>query len=378
MFVSWLSLFILFKKIHQNQFENNLTLIESGKVNYIISTSAKGKLPTRDSVKIRRKAIERAIPCLTSIDTAEAVVNSLMSRYSEYNTELVDINKLRTGKVKREFVKMQGCGNDYIYFDCMGGNDLDSPEGLAVRLSERHFGIGGDGVILICDSNKAEAKMRMFNLDGSEGKMCGNGIRCVAKYLYDTHKVNKKEFTVETLSGIKNVKVITRAGEVIQVRVDMGRAELAPEAVPVKLDGKDVIARTVEVDGKKYEATCLSMGNPHCVIFEDAVDNIDVDKIGRAFEESPLFPEGVNVEFVKVLDDHTLKMRVWERGSGETFACGTGACASAVAACLNGYCKKGNDITVRLLGGDLVVNYTDDAVYMTGDAVKVFEGSVEI
>ena len=200
----------------------------------------------------------------------------------------------------------------------------------------------------------------------------------MAKYLYDTHKVNKKEFTVETLSGIKNVKVITRAGEVIQVRVDMGRAELAPEAVPVKLDGKDVIARTVEVDGKKYEATCLSMGNPHCVIFEDAVDNIDVDAIGRAFEESPLFPEGVNVEFVKVLDDHTLKMRVWERGSGETFACGTGACASAVAACLNGYCKKGNDITVRLLGGDLVVNYTDDAVYMTGDAVKVFEGSVEI
>ena len=369
---------IVVDKIHQNQFENNLTLIESGKVNYIISTSAKGKLPTRDSVKIRRKAIERAIPCLTSIDTAEAVVNSLMSRYSEYNTELVDINKLRTGKVKREFVKMQGCGNDYIYFDCMGGNDLDNPEGLAVRLSERHFGIGGDGVILICDSDKAEAKMRMFNLDGSEGKMCGNGIRCVAKYLYDTHKVNKKEFTVETLSGIKNVKVITRAGEVIQVRVDMGRAELAPEAVPVKLDGKDVIARTVEVDGKKYEATCLSMGNPHCVIFEDAVDNIDVDKIGRAFEESPLFPEGVNVEFVKVLDDHTLKMRVWERGSGETFACGTGACASAVAACLNGYCKKGNDITVRLLGGDLVVNYTDDAVYMTGDAVKVFEGSVEI
>ena len=369
---------IVVDKIHQNQFNNNLTLIESGKVNYIISTSAKGKLPTRDSVKIRRKAIERAIPCLTSIDTAEAVVNSLMSRYSEYNTELVDINKLRTGKVKREFVKMVGCGNDYIYFDCLGGNDLDSPEGLAVRLSDRHFGIGGDGVILICDSDKADAKMRMFNLDGSEGKMCGNGIRCVAKYLYDSHIVNKKEFTIETLSGIKNVKVITRSGEVIMVRVDMGKAELAPAAVPVKAEGESVVDREIEVGGKKYKVTCVSMGNPHCVVFTDNVDNLDIAKIGPAFEESELFPEGVNVEFVKALDDHTLKMRVWERGSGETYACGTGACATAVAACLNGLCKKGEDITVRLLGGDLTVKYTDDAVYMTGDAVKVFDGVVEI
>ncbi len=369
---------IVVDKIHQNQFNNNLTLIESGKVNYIISTSAKGKLPTRDSVKIRRKAIERAIPCLTSIDTAEAVVNSLMSRYSEYNTELVDINKLRTGKVRREFVKMVGCGNDYIYFDCLGGNDLDSPEGLAVRLSDRHFGIGGDGVILICDSDKADAKMRMFNLDGSEGKMCGNGIRCVAKYLYDSHIVNKKEFTIETLSGIKNVKVITRSGEVIMVRVDMGKAELAPAAVPVKAEGESVVDREIEVGGKKYKVTCVSMGNPHCVVFTDNVDNLDIAKIGPAFEESELFPEGVNVEFVKALDDHTLKMRVWERGSGETYACGTGACATAVAACLNGLCKKGEDITVRLLGGDLTVNYTDDAVYMTGDAVKVFDGVVEI
>lgn len=369
---------IVVDKIHQNQFNNNLTLIESGKVNYIISTSAKGKLPTRDSVKIRRKAIERAIPCLTSIDTAEAVVNSLMSRYSEYNTELVDINKLRTGKVRREFVKMVGCGNDYIYFACLGGNDLDSPEGLAVRLSDRHFGIGGDGVILICDSDKADAKMRMFNLDGSEGKMCGNGIRCVAKYLYDSHIVNKKEFTIETLSGIKNVKVITRSGEVIMVRVDMGKAELAPAAVPVKAEGESVVDREIEVGGKKYKVTCVSMGNPHCVVFTDNVDNLDIAKIGPAFEESELFPEGVNVEFVKALDDHTLKMRVWERGSGETYACGTGACATAVAACLNGLCKKGEDITVRLLGGDLTVKYTDDAVYMTGDAVKVFDGVVEI
>ena len=158
----------------------------------------------------------------------------------------------------------------------------------------------------------------------------------------------------------------------------MGKAEFAPAAVPVALDGENVVNRAVNVGGKEYNVTCLSMGNPHCVVFLPAVDNLDISGIGPAFEESELFPEGVNVEFVKVLDDHTLKMRVWERGSGETFACGTGACATAVAACLNGYCRKGEDITVRLLGGDLTVNYTDDAVYMTGNAVKVFDGTVEI
>mgnify|MGYP001623249501 FL=1 len=167
---------IVVDKIHQNAEHNNLTLIESGKIHYIISTSSKGKLPTRDSVKIRRKAVERAIPCLTSIDTANAVANSLMSRYSEFNTELVDINRLRTGKTLRKFTKMHGCGNDYIYFDCME-NPVDSPEMLAIRLADRHTGIGGDGVILICPSKVADARMRMFNLDGSEGKMCGNGIR---------------------------------------------------------------------------------------------------------------------------------------------------------------------------------------------------------
>ena len=276
-----------------------------------------------------------------------------------------------------KFTKMHGCGNDYIYIDCFKENVEDEKK-AAIFLSDRHFGVGGDGIILIKKGTKADFEMVMYNADGSRGAMCGNGIRCVAKYLYDTHVVNKKEFTVETLSGIKNVKVITRAGEVIQVRVDMGKAEFAPAAVPVALDGENVVNRAVNVGGKEYNVTCLSMGNPHCVVFLPAVDNLDISGIGPAFEESELFPEGVNVEFVKVLDDHTLKMRVWERGSGETFACGTGACATAVAACLNGYCRKGEDITVRLLGGDLTVNYTDDAVYMTGNAVKVFDGTVEI
>ncbi len=364
-------------KIHQNSKDNTLTLIESGKIDYIISTSSKGKLPTRDSVKIRRKAVERAIPCLTSIDTANAVVNSLMSRYSQYNTELIDINKLREGRSLRKFTKMQGIGNDYIYFNCIG-NPIVNPEGLAVRLSDRHFGVGADGVILICDSEVADVKMRMFNADGSEGKMCGNGIRCVAKYCYDNAIVNKKQMTIETLSGIKNIEIHTQNGVAKLITVDMGKAELAPKKVPVKLDGKSVVDRAIEICGKEYNVTCVSMGNPHAVVFVKNVESLNVEKLGKTFEESELFPDGVNVEFVKVIDKHTLKMRVCERGSGETWACGTGACAVAVAAVLNGYCNKDEDICVKLLGGDLVVKYTDDAVYMTGGAVKVYDGEVEV
>lgn len=364
-------------KIHQNSKDNTLTLIESGKIDYIISTSSKGKLPTRDSVKIRRKAVERAIPCLTSIDTANAVVNSLMSRYSQYNTELIDINKLREGRSLRKFTKMQGIGNDYIYFNCIG-NPIVNPEGLAVRLSDRHFGVGADGVILICDSEVADVKMRMFNADGSEGKMCGNGIRCVAKYCHDNAIVNKKQMTIETLSGIKNIEIHTQNGVAKLITVDMGKAELAPKKVPVKLDGKSVVDRAIEIGGKEYNVTCVSMGNPHAVVFVKNVESLNVEKLGKTFEESELFPDGVNVEFVKVIDKHTLKMRVCERGSGETWACGTGACAVAVAAVLNGYCNKDEDICVKLLGGDLVVKYTDDAVYMTGGAVKVYDGEVEV
>ena len=356
-----------------------MTLLESGKINYIISTSSKGKLPSRDSVKIRRKAVERAIPCLTSIDTAQAVVDSLMSRYTEYNTELIDINRLHKHKQKRAFTKMQGCGNDYIYFDCTNNNVLDNPEELSVRLSDRHFGIGGDGVILICDSQIADARMRMFNLDGSEGKMCGNGIRCVAKFCYDNNIVHKKEFKIETLSGIKDVKVQTVYGEVNAVTVNMGKAELKPANIPVKIKGETAINVPYTFGGKEYKITCVSMGNPHCVTFVNSVENLDLEKLGPIFENDPLFPERVNTEFIKVVDDHTLKMRVWERGSGETWACGTGACASAVAAVLNGYCKRNEDITVKLLGGDLTIRYTDDdVVYMTGSAETVYNGEIEV
>ena len=363
-------------KIHESA-DNTLTLIESGKVSYVISTSSKGRIPTRDSVKIRRKTVERNIPCLTSIDTANALAGCLRSRYSTRNTELVDINHMRSEKMKYEFTKMQGCGNDYIYFNCLK-NTITNPEGLSVRLSDRRYGIGGDGIILICPSEAADAKMRMFNLDGSEGRMCGNGVRCIGKFLYDHDLVdqNKDTVSIETLSGVKTLKVYKQDGEVKRLRVDMGKAELNPKYIPVAMDKEKIIDEPVQIDGKEYNITCVSMGNPHCVVFVDNIDGLDIEDIGPKFEHDRLFPERVNAEFVKVLDAHTIRMRVWERGSGETWACGTGACAVAVAAVENGYCPMNEDITVKLKGGDLVIRYTGDTVYMTGEAERVFEGTI--
>ena len=369
------------KKIHESDRNNTLTLIESGKVQYVISTSAKGRIPSRDSVKIRRKTVERNIPCLTSLDTANALADCLKSRYSQHSTELVDINNMRDSKTKLRFTKMQGIGNDYIYFSTFG-QWINNPEALAVRLSDRHFGIGGDGVILVAPSRVADAQMKMYNRDGTEGKMCGNGIRCVGKFLYDHGMVNikeKDEITIETLSGIKSLKAYTTDGEVKTLRVDMGKAILDPKQIPVDLSGDKVVDRRVTIGMQDYRITCVSIGNPHCVVFVDSdIDNINLEEIGPLFENDPIFPERVNTEFVTVLNDRTIKMRVWERGSGETWACGTGACAVAVPACENGFCKKGDDIKIKLKGGDLIINYTDETVYMTGNAEKVYEGEVEV
>ena len=281
--------------------------------------------------------------------------------------------------MKLRFTKMHGIGNDYIYFNAFD-QQIDDPAALAVRLSDRRFGVGGDGVILICRSEIADAKMRMFNEDGSEGKMCGNGIRCVAKYLYDYALVPEDQTTVtiETLSGVKTIELTVNDGEAVAAKVDMGAAILNPADIPVSFDGDRMIDQPLDVDGETYRVTAVSMGNPHCVTFVDDPYAIELEKTGPKFERHPAFPERVNTEFVKVIDDRTLEMRVWERGSGETWACGTGACASVVAACLNGYCKKGEDVTVHLRGGDLVISYTDDTVIMTGPATTVFEGSVEV
>ena len=365
------------KKIHESE-DNPLTLLESGKIQYILSTSAKGRLPARDSVKIRRRACALNIPSVTSIDTANALADSLMSRYSEANTELVNINSLRMKKKALHFIKMQGCGNDYIYFDCFE-QDVVSPEYLSVSLSDRHFGIGGDGIVLICPSKVADAKMRMFNLDGSEGLMCGNAIRCVGKYLHDVRGVQKQNVTIETLSGIKSLKLFTHDNQVTGAEVNMGKAELDPAKIPVALDGDKIVSRTVDIAGGSYDITCVSMGNPHCVVFCDETDTLDLPKIGPEFENDPIFPERVNTEFIKVIDDHTLKMRVWERGSGETLACGTGACAAAAAAVENGFCPHDETIRVMLLGGDLYIRYTSDGtVYMKGSADIVYSGTIEI
>lgn len=272
------------------------------------------------------------------------------------------------------FTKMHGAGNDYIYLNCFGGGPAD-PAALAVRLSDRHKGIGGDGLVLICPSGVADAKMRMFNADGSEGKMCGNAIRCVGKYLYDNGMTDKRDLTIETLSGIKQLRLFTENGKVTSVRVDMGAAEFAPSRIPVALEGDAVIGRRVHVAGGEHTITCVSMGNPHCVVFEDP-DTIDLEQVGPLFENDPLFPERVNTEFVKAVGHNALKMRVWERGSGETMACGTGACAAAAAAVACGMFKKNEDIRVLLRGGELIIN-VGDTVYMTGPAETVFEGETK-
>lgn len=276
-----------------------------------------------------------------------------------------------------KFFKMHGIGNDYIYFDCMNG-EIENPEKLAIKLSDRHFGIGGDGIILLCPSNIADCRMRMFNADGSEGKMCGNGVRCVGKLAHDLGYVKGNICRIETLSGIKTLEfTLDKDGKVESARVDMGAAILAGDKIPSLFSGESVISKPITVDGEGYEVTLVSMGNPHCVVFTDP-DSINLEEVGRKFENHPAFPERINTEFVKVVGKNELKMRVWERGSGETLACGTGACASAVAAVLNGFCDKGEEITVHLLGGDLKILYTDKTVYMTGGATLVFTGEIKI
>ncbi len=372
-------------KIHESSV-NTITLLESGKVNYVISTSAKGRNPARDSVKIRRKASLLGIPCLTALDTANALADSLMSRYTPENTEIIDINNLKEHKQELRFTKMSACSNDYIYINCFDQkNIVASPEFLSIFLSDRHNGVGGDGVILICPSDVADAQMRMFNLDGSEGMMCGNGIRCVAKYLFDNNiargeKVGEGRYVlhIDTKSGVKECTVVTKNGLVSKVTVDMGKAELSPEKIPVRLEGDKVVDKPISIGGNVYRITCCSMGNPHCTVFVPSVDKLDLEDLGPKFEYDPMFPERVNVGFVEVIDKHTLKARIWERGSGETMACGTGTCAAVVAATLNGYCEKGKDIRVILKGGELKINYTDERVLMTGKAEKVYDGVVEV
>lgn len=276
-----------------------------------------------------------------------------------------------------KFYKMQGIGNDYVYLNCFE-HDVQNPNDLSIKVSDRHFGIGSDGLILLRPSNCADVKMSMFNADGSEGKMCGNGIRCVGKLAYMLGLVTSKTITVETLSGIKQLKLNVIDGNVESVKVNMGTPSLDRAKIPVEFDGPRVVNEPITVGSKEYKITCVSMGNPHEVIFTKGIDDIEIEKIGPMFEKNPIFPESVNTEFVEVLGEQDFKMRVWERGSGETLACGTGACAVAVAACVNNLAKRNTDINIHLRGGMLKINVSNDVVWMTGPAELVYVGEIEI
>ena len=277
-----------------------------------------------------------------------------------------------------KFTKMQGIGNDYIYVNCFE-EKIDDPERVSQIVSDRHFGIGGDGLVLIMPSEKADFRMRMFNADGSEGNMCGNATRCIGKFVYDNGLTDKTEITLETKSGIKYLTLYPENGKVKTVLVNMGKAVLTPADIPMNAEGESFINKPIEVLGSEVYITAVSMGNPHAVTYVDDVMSLDLEKIGPAFENHPIFPERVNTEFIKVLDSHTIQMRVWERGSGETWACGTGACAAAVASVKNGYFKNGEEITVKLRGGDLFITYnTDGTVLMRGAAETVFTGEIDI
>ena len=271
------------------------------------------------------------------------------------------------------FTKMQGLGNDYVYVNCFE-ETVAHPSEMAVQVSDRHFGIGADGLILIKPSTKADFEMEMYNADGSRGEMCGNGIRCVAKYVYDYGLTDQTHISIETLGGIKYLDLIVEEGRVRLVKVDMGSPVLEAEQIPIIGLGNRVLDETIRVDDMEYRITGVSMGNPHGVVFLKDVKNLEIEKIGPLFEHHECFPNRVNTEFVHVLDRHTAEMRVWERGSGETLACGTGACAVAVACVLNGLTEE--EVTVKLLGGELQIRWDreKDRVYMTGPAEVVFDG----
>lgn len=275
---------------------------------------------------------------------------------------------------RMKFTKMQGLGNDYVYVNGFE-EKIDNPPELARRISDRHFGVGSDGLIMINPSDRADFEMEMYNADGSRGEMCGNGIRCVAKYVYDYGLTDKTDISVETLGGIKYLELTVEDGKVRTVKVDMGKPELEPQKIPVKADGDKAVDEPILVGGEEYRMTCVSMGNPHAVVFVGCdVRDFPLEEIGPKFESHERFPNRVNTEFVRVIDRHTAEMRVWERGSGETLACGTGACAVAVACVLNGLTE--DEVTVRLLGGDLQIRWDreKDTVYMTGPAEVVFDG----
>ncbi len=358
--------------------DDGASLLNSGKIGFVLYAGALYDSTVKDYIALHRRALKNGALCFSSLPAAMTFAKVLRDRYNDSNTELVDLNNRRKERAVLRFSKMQGCGDDYIFIDNFDGS-ITSPESLCIAMCDRHYGVGADGVVLIERSNKADARIRIFNRDGSESAIAGNCIRCTAKYLYDKNICAKSCISVETVNGVRHMNVYTGGGKVTYVTVNMGRALLAGAELPCTLQtasGK-IIGQSVNIGGTEQKITCVSMGSPHCVVFYDKVEGLDINSLGKAFLQSPIFPEGVNTEFVRVIDSTTIKMRVYEKVCGETFACGTGACAAVVAACENGYCEKGKDITVKLNGGDLVVNYKNDGVTLSGDAKFVYDGVTE-
>ena len=355
-----------------------IKLMDEGKIDYVVYTGKTDMESINDFIRLHHHAILLGITVLTALDTANALADIIASKFTENNTELVDINALRSEKLKLNFTKMQACGNDYIVFDNRDGK-ITCPESIAVNYVVPHYGIGGDGIALIEKSDIADAKVRVFNKDGKEAPIGGNAIRCIGKYLYEKGLVKNTEMKIEMANHVLDVKVYSFSGKANSASVNLGKVELAGKKIPSVFKEEKVIGKTIKVGGKEYNVTLVNVGNPHCVIFSDKVDAIDVEKIGSQFEECDYFPEGINTEFIRVVNAVTIKMRVWERGCGETWACGSGACAAVVAAVLAGYCSYDTNITVKLRGGDLTVNYhSDGEIELLGNVKTVYEGTLEI
>ena len=350
-------------------------LLDSGKIGCIVYTGAALDSTLDLYVRLHRHAMQAGVPCFTSPDTANAVADILAAGYRCDNTELIDICHMRKERALLRFAKMEATGDDYIFIENFDGT-VDCPEPLAITLCDRHYGIGGFGLILLENSDTADCRMRVFNRDGSRGQVAGNSLRSVGKYLHDTGRVTGEAVTVETAGGVCRLALHLTDGEVSSVTAQMGTPSLDPAALPCTFSGSRAVDVPLTVLGQTYRVTCVSMGNPHCVVFCDRIDTLPLDELGPAFENAPEFPQRVNTEFVRAVDPVTLKMRVFERGNGETFACGSGACAAVVAAVENGLCPKGQDITVKVRGGELIVRYTDDGVTLTGDTKLIFTGEI--
>ena len=354
-----------------------LDVLETGKIDYIVYTGSTKQATIQNFIKIHRRAVQLSICTLTSLDTANALCDTLASRFTQRNTELVDINNLREEKMQLKFTKMQATGNDDIYFNNFC-KIIPSPESLTVNFTDRHFGIGADGVVLLEGSDIADAKMVVYNNDGTQTRMAVNSIRCAAKYLYDNGIVPKKNMTIETSSGVMKVKLYTFNGEVRSATVDIGKPDFNPASIPMNIDAENAIGYEAEIGGEKYTLNCVSVGNPHCIVFRDDIDSVNINDFGDMIRNSDLLPEYINTGVARLIDKNTIKLRCYERAvNGESLSCGASAAACVVVATELGMCKKGEDITVKMPGGDLVITYTDETILVNGDTQKVYEGVVE-